>query len=130
MSKEYDIDELEKHDESAERQWLAINGDVVDITEYKHEHPGSDDILLEHAGSDATESFENVGHGKEARQKLQTLVIGKLKGVKKAAPSTKSTTKTETKEGLPAVVKFVVFPAVIFAGVYFFTNVRLFINYH
>ncbi len=56
--KEYDIEELEKHDEGAERQWLSINGNIVDITEYKHEHPGSDDILLEHAGSDATDAFD------------------------------------------------------------------------
>lgn len=37
--------ELEKHDEDHDRQWIAIDGIVADVTEYKDEHPGGFDLL-------------------------------------------------------------------------------------
>lgn len=35
-------------------------------------------MLLEQAGTDATESFEDVGHSKDAREMLQQYFIGEL----------------------------------------------------
>lgn len=35
-------------------------------------------MLLEQAGSDATESFEDVGHSTDAREMLQQYYIGEL----------------------------------------------------
>lgn len=42
------------------------------------QHPGGEEVLLEQAGSDATESFEDVGHSTDAREMLQQYCIGEL----------------------------------------------------
>ena len=34
---------------------------VYDVTEFLAEHPGGEEILLETAGTDSTEAFEDVG---------------------------------------------------------------------
>ncbi|XP_043099238.1 cytochrome b5 type B isoform X3 [Puntigrus tetrazona] len=41
-------------------------------------HPGGEEVLLEQAGADATESFEDVGHSTDAREMLQQYYIGEL----------------------------------------------------
>jgi cytochrome b involved in lipid metabolism len=40
---------------------------VYDITSYVRDHPGGADVLIESAGTDATEAYEDVGHS-EVRQ--------------------------------------------------------------
>lgn len=37
--------------------------------------------MLEEAGKDATEAFEDVGHSDEARAQLAPLLLGDFKGV-------------------------------------------------
>lgn len=32
-----------------------------------HQHPGGEDALLEYAGKDGTQGFEDVGHSDDAR---------------------------------------------------------------
>lgn len=41
--------ELQEH-ASHKDCWLAIHGKVYDITNYLVDHPGGDDVMLEHAG--------------------------------------------------------------------------------
>ena len=36
--------------------------------------------MLEHAGSDATDAFLEIGHSKEAEKDLEKLLIGKAEG--------------------------------------------------
>ncbi|XP_013913345.1 PREDICTED: cytochrome b5 type B isoform X2 [Thamnophis sirtalis] len=43
-----------------------------------HKHPGGDRVLLEQAGRDATESFEDVGHSRDAKEMLQQYLIGEV----------------------------------------------------
>ncbi|KAM3828888.1 cytochrome b5 type B isoform 1-T1 [Vipera latastei] len=43
-----------------------------------HKHPGGDKVLLEQAGRDATESFEDVGHSTDAKQMLKQYLIGEI----------------------------------------------------
>lgn len=40
---------------------------------------GGEEVLLDVAGQDASEAFEDVGHSDEAREILATLKIGNLK---------------------------------------------------
>lgn len=40
---------------------------------------GGEEVMLDVAGQDATEAFEDVGHSDEAREILQGLLVGKLK---------------------------------------------------
>uniref|UniRef100_A0A915IEZ3 Cytochrome b5 heme-binding domain-containing protein n=1 Tax=Romanomermis culicivorax TaxID=13658 RepID=A0A915IEZ3_ROMCU len=59
-------------------------------------HPGGEEVLLEQAGRDATESFEDVGHSSDAREMRKQYLIGCLK------PDDKSGT-TKAKE--PVTIK-------------------------
>ncbi|NWI94295.1 CYB5B protein, partial [Pitta sordida] len=42
------------------------------------QHPGGEEVLLEQAGRDATESFEDVGHSVDAREMLKQYYIGEV----------------------------------------------------
>lgn len=45
------------------------------------QHPGGEEVLLDEAGRDATEAFEDVGHSDEAHGLLKGFEIGVLKEV-------------------------------------------------
>ena len=40
------------------------------------QHPGGEEILIENAGVDSTENFEDVGHSSDAREMLEEYYIG------------------------------------------------------
>ncbi|KAJ5397850.1 hypothetical protein N7509_005963 [Penicillium cosmopolitanum] len=40
--------------------WVIIGQTVYDITDFLDEHPGGAGILLQYAGSDASEAFESI----------------------------------------------------------------------
>lgn len=42
------------------------------------QHPGGEEVLLEQAGKEATESFEDVGHSTDARELMIKYKIGQL----------------------------------------------------
>lgn len=44
------------------------------------DHPGGPDVLLDSAGADATEAYDEVGHSEDADEILGTYLIGTLKG--------------------------------------------------
>merc|ERR1712072_703795 len=71
------LEEFNKHSTSKDL-WLCIRGKVIDVTSYQEDHPGSDTILQEMAGKDATTEFDDVGHTPEARAKRDELVIGHI----------------------------------------------------
>jgi cytochrome b involved in lipid metabolism len=49
---------------------------VCDITKYLNDHPGGAEIMLEFAGKNADDMFEDIGHSTEAREALKDLIIG------------------------------------------------------
>jgi cytochrome b involved in lipid metabolism len=49
---------------------------VCDITKYLNDHPGGAEIMLEFAGKNADDMFEDIGHSAEARETLKGLIIG------------------------------------------------------
>lgn len=51
------LDELALHNSLESGVWVAISGQVYDISTFISEHPGGEDILLEAAGTDVTEDF-------------------------------------------------------------------------
>ncbi|XP_011871054.1 PREDICTED: cytochrome b5 isoform X2 [Vollenhovia emeryi] len=53
--------EVGGHDEPDDC-WLVIYDYVYDLTEFLMEHPGGQEIILEHAGRDATLPFLSTGH--------------------------------------------------------------------
>ena len=52
-------------------------GKVYDVTQFVDEHPGGD-IMLDGAGRDATQDFNDIGHGEDARNQLEEFLIGRL----------------------------------------------------
>ncbi|KAI2682642.1 hypothetical protein DTO012A7_5902 [Penicillium roqueforti] len=58
--------------------WMIVHNKVYDVTDYMEDHPGGVEILLGEAGKDATQVFEDVGHSDEARELLQSLLIGEI----------------------------------------------------
>ena len=132
--------ELEEHDIDHERQWIMVDNKILDITDYKYSHPGGDEILLEHAGADATDSFNSVGHSADARKDLDDFIVGELHPdeLKKGGASTAASSSSSTSSSAPAttggddgqakssssssgsggisgIVKYVLVPAIIFA---------------
>uniref|UniRef100_A0AAZ3R5N7 Cytochrome b5 heme-binding domain-containing protein n=1 Tax=Oncorhynchus tshawytscha TaxID=74940 RepID=A0AAZ3R5N7_ONCTS len=74
----YTLEEVKTHNKRTDA-WLIIHDKVYNITSFLAEHPGGEDVLMAQAGTDATVSFEDVGHSKDARAMLINYYIGELK---------------------------------------------------
>lgn len=59
--------------------WIVIQDKVYDLTNFLDEHPGGREIMLEHAGLDATTVFQDIGHSAEAKKILAKYYIGELR---------------------------------------------------
>jgi cytochrome b involved in lipid metabolism len=84
QKKEYTMEEVSKH-KTDQDCWLVIgnkgNGGskVYDVTKFLAEHPGGPEILMDVAGKDADDMFEDIGHSAGARKTLNSFFIGDLK---------------------------------------------------
>ncbi|KAI3644335.1 hypothetical protein MP228_010499 [Amoeboaphelidium protococcarum] len=76
--KEYSADEVAMHQAKTDI-WFTVHNQVYNVTKFLDEHPGGEEVLLEHAGQDATEAFEDVGHSEDAREQLKDYLVGSLK---------------------------------------------------
>ncbi|KAF7281360.1 cytochrome b5 [Rhynchophorus ferrugineus] len=76
-SKEISMEEVSWHD-NANDCWVVIYDRVYDVTNFIDEHPGGDEVLMEHAGRDATMAFRGAEHGSKALQSLSKYMIGEL----------------------------------------------------
>jgi cytochrome b involved in lipid metabolism len=80
MSKKvFTLEEIAKHNTDGDL-WLCIHGKVYDVTKFQEDHPGGLDTLLEQAGKDATEEFEETFHSKRARDQIGQFFVGDLEG--------------------------------------------------
>lgn len=52
---------------------------VYDVTKYLDDHPGGAEVLLDVAGQNADEFFEDIGHSSDAREELKKYLVGSLK---------------------------------------------------
>lgn len=77
QSKEYSLADL-KGKNTRECAWIVIHNKVYDIKEFLDQHPGGRDILLVHAGTDATKAFEGNNHSPNAKKILSNYLIGDL----------------------------------------------------
>lgn len=69
--------ELLEHNTAASL-WLSIGGVVCDVTDFLMLHPGGPDVLLQHAGTEAFDTFEEIGHSDFARQMVHERAVGLL----------------------------------------------------
>ncbi|KAJ5992106.1 Cytochrome b5 [Penicillium sp. IBT 35674x] len=73
----FTLEEVQKHNK-ADDLWIVLHNKIYDITKYIEDHPGGSAILIEVAGTDATEVFEATGHSDEARDELSRYYVGDL----------------------------------------------------
>lgn len=76
-TKLYSMAEVAKHNDN-KKTWVVIHNGIYDVTEFLNEHPGGEEVLLEQAGKDATEPFEDVGHSSDARELMAKYKVGEL----------------------------------------------------
>lgn len=111
-------EEVAKHNTSSDL-WVVYNGQVYDVSKYIDEHPGGEEVVLDVAGQDATEAFDDIGHSDDARDILKGLLIGNLEGgVIKTEQATKS---AGTDSGFPFPL-FAALIALVGAALYFYNN--------
>ena len=76
--KEYDMDEVKRHNK-ADDCWSVIDGDVYDLTDWVHQHPGGADKVEQLCGTDGTAMFEGHHGGDDhPHDKIKSFKIGEL----------------------------------------------------
>lgn len=76
-TKVFTLKEVAKH-KTKESSFVIIHDKVYDITKFLDEHPGGEEVLIEQAGCNATENFEDVGHSTDARVMMRDYYIGEV----------------------------------------------------
>lgn len=71
------LPQLSKH-KTRENIWVALDGDVYDITQYLSFHPGGARILLDHGGKDISEAFRRYHPWVNAKHILSYNRVGIL----------------------------------------------------
>lgn len=122
--REITMEEVAKHNKQDDC-WLVIGNDktggpkVYDVTKYLDDHPGGAEVLLDVAGQDADEFFEDIGHSKDARDELANHLVGVLKmdeaEMKRRAEAAKAAAEKGAAGGLNAMVVLVVIVAIVAA---------------
>ncbi|CAN0067796.1 cytochrome b5-like [Lampetra fluviatilis] len=70
--------DVKLHNDTASGTWIILHDNVYDVSSFLDQHPGGEEVLLEQAGGDGTESFEDVGHSRDARELLPQYLVGHL----------------------------------------------------
>ena len=97
--KVYTLDEVKTHNKDGD-SWLVIEDKVYDVSKFASLHPAGKQIILQYAGTDATEIFKYFHAAKAVLQKYEKLIIGQVtKDPKEPAPFTQF--KTVFGEGVP-----------------------------
>ena len=75
---EVSMDEVALHN-TQDDLWIVINGKAYDVSQWKDDHPGGDDVLLQNGGKDVSELFRNVGHSPDALAIRRNFMVGLVK---------------------------------------------------
>ncbi|KAG0675360.1 Cytochrome b5 [Pichia californica] len=119
MSKTFSAEEVSQHN-TRDDIWIIYNNKVYDVTQYLDEHPGGEEVILDCAGGDSTEAFDDIGHSEDAHEMLESLFIGDLiGGIKPKSNNSKSSGSGSGDSNLPLIGIAVVILAII---AYFFLN--------
>ena len=75
----FTLEEVAKHNTDKDC-WVAVNGDVLNVTDFLRDHPGGKKAIMLFAGKDASEEF-NMLHKPDVVAKYLdpgTQILGKL----------------------------------------------------
>ncbi|KAJ5164193.1 Cytochrome b5 [Penicillium coprophilum] len=105
-TKELTLQEVSEHSTKKDL-YLILNDKIYDCTDFAKEHPGGEEVLLDLAGQDCTEAFDDVGHSDEARAILDDpkMFIGTVKRMpgdpvpKSKAPSSSDSSSSSSTAG-------------------------------
>eukprot|EP00922_Rhytidocystis_sp_ex-Travisia-forbesii_P006584 GHVS01009558.1.p1 GENE.GHVS01009558.1~~GHVS01009558.1.p1 ORF type:complete len:162 (+),score=30.54 GHVS01009558.1:167-652(+) len=81
------LSEVAKH-KTADDCWLIFGGVVFDVSSFLADHPGGPEVVLNAAGRDATDEFEEISHSMNAREMANKFEIGILEGHEATATGT------------------------------------------
>lgn len=73
----YSSEEVKQHSTEGDL-WMIIYNKVYDLTKFVDLHPGGGEVMLDCAGVDASEAFEDVGHSDDALDMLEPYFVGEL----------------------------------------------------
>lgn len=68
--------EMVQQTKSKGKTVVILHDTVYDVTDFLNEHPGGEEILIDAAGKDATEDFNDVGHSQDAIDLMKKYKIG------------------------------------------------------
>ncbi|XP_037927340.1 cytochrome b5 [Teleopsis dalmanni] len=74
---EISLQEVAMHDDYDDC-WIIIYDRVYDVTKFLYMHPGGEDVIMDHAGRDATLAFHGTGHSRDAIDQMRDYLIGEL----------------------------------------------------
>jgi len=119
--------EIASHD-TKQDLYMVIHDNIYSVGKFVDEHPGGEEVLMDVAGQDATEAFEDVGHSDEAREILAGLKVGILKrGENDPKPASYASNvkspDSEQSGGIPSYVFAILF-ALVGAGAYYYTQLQ------
>jgi sulfite reductase alpha subunit-like flavoprotein/cytochrome b involved in lipid metabolism len=83
-----DASELAERNSDERGWWMAINGVVYDLTEFRHLHPGGHRIIDDYCGTDATLEYREIRHHEdpEIEAMLAMYRIGLMRRLELAGP--------------------------------------------
>lgn len=84
-SNQYSMADVSFH-KTRDDLWLVVQDKVYDVSKYVRDHPGGVDLLLDCAGADATQAYQEVGHSEDADEVLKAFCIGSLQGATRSVP--------------------------------------------
>ncbi|XP_017876237.1 cytochrome b5-like [Ceratina calcarata] len=77
MSKQYTRSEVASSN-NKEKTLIILHDKVYDVASFLNEHPGGEEILLDHGGKDGSEDFDDVGHSVDALELMKNYLVGEL----------------------------------------------------
>ncbi|XP_016914354.2 cytochrome b5 [Apis cerana] len=77
MSKQFTRSEVAKLS-NKDKTLIILHDKVYDVTSFLNEHPGGEEVLLDHSGIDGSEDFDDVGHSTDAFDLMTKYQVGEL----------------------------------------------------
>lgn len=97
MTQTITLEEVQKHN-TRDSVWFIIHNKVYDVTKFIEEHPGGEEVLLEQAGKEASEIFEDVSHSADAKDLMKTYLVGELPEHEKFKTEDKTVKQTKVQQ--------------------------------